>query len=83
MLVKSATRRFRVPSHHQCAGNRKEATALGKPAVMTFKRTTAEVRLRHSGRAQAPRRSAGCRTDRAATMNDLLSSVKVRASARA
>jgi hypothetical protein len=79
--VKSATRRFRVPSHH-CAGNPKEATALGKPAV-TFKRTTAEVRLRHSGRAQAPRRSAGCRTDRAATMNDLLSSVKVRASARA
>lgn len=80
MLVKSATRRFRVPSQQP---KRETRTALcGKPAV-TFKRTTAEVRRRHSGRAQAPRRSAGCRTDRAATMNDLLSSVKVRASARA
>jgi hypothetical protein len=79
LLVKSATRRFRVPSQQP---KRETRTALcGKPAV-TFKRTT-EVRLRHSGRAQAPRRSAGCRTDRAATMNDLLSSVKVRASARA
>jgi len=81
LLVKSATRRFRVPSH-QCAGKRGDCPWETR-GDMTFKRTTAEVRLRHSGRAQAPRRSAGCRTDRAATMNDLLSSVKVRASARA
>jgi hypothetical protein len=80
LLVKSATRRFRVPS--QQPKREVEATALcgTRGDVQT---DTAEVRRRHSGRAQAPRRSAGCRTDRAATMNDLLSSVKVRASARA
>ena len=80
MLAKSATRRFRVPSQQPKPERRLTAFPETRGDVQTDNRGS---RRRHSGRAQAPRRSAGCRTDRAATMNDLLSSVKVRASARA